>query len=344
MAPSASTYADTSLLQWPFNPTGLFVNQTTSNRTSHTALVFEHGALPMPWPYVLASVSISFISAIFGYAGLLDSDSDEEQGFFSYFRKPGIVYNVFRTIAAIILCARVPQTRSIPSSMTTGSLAASLISQLVGWEDKIDFFSFVSIVGTTILLCLTIYQMVLGGAWGRVEDSPNAYGYGALRLYGGNCPRFLGSKEYCATLVQRGCGETGRAVGGLVGHVQIMSLFQTFAGGGMIICIAPLVLWTIWKAPMYYRRSSKHDEVSAIGAVTKVYALTFLSVMICFVATFARREEMEYVDASIGNDTGVWTSCFTAHAPKATYGFVNEWWKQEWNEANAMRVALLAFV
>jgi hypothetical protein len=154
MANSISTYPDVSLLQWPFNPTSHFVNiagQNGSTHTSHTALVYEHGALLIPWPYTLVSEFVPLIPAFLGFLGVDKVNADSKPGFFSRLRKPGIVYNAFRTIAAIILCARARQMRTVPSNLTTGSVAASLMGQLVGWEETFDLYSLVTVLCTVIL-------------------------------------------------------------------------------------------------------------------------------------------------------------------------------------------------
>jgi hypothetical protein len=122
MANSISTYPDVSLLQWPFNPTSHFVNiagQNDSTHTSHTALVYEHGALPIPWSYTLVSVFVPWIPAFLGFLRVDKVNTEGKPGFFSRLRKPGIVYNAFHTIAVIILCARARQKRTVPSNLTT---------------------------------------------------------------------------------------------------------------------------------------------------------------------------------------------------------------------------------
>jgi hypothetical protein len=154
MANSISTYPDLSLLQWPFNPTGHFVNiagQNDSTHTSHTVLAYEYRVLPIPWPYALVSVFMSWIPVFLGFLGVDKVNADGKPGFFSRLRKPGIVYNAFHTIAVIILCARARQMRTVPSNLTTGSVAASLMGQLVGWEETFDLYSLVTVLCTVIL-------------------------------------------------------------------------------------------------------------------------------------------------------------------------------------------------
>jgi hypothetical protein len=161
--------------------------------------------------------------------------------FFSFFRKPGIVYNAFRIIVVIILSARAPQTRTLVSNFTTGGVAASLISQVTGWQRTFDLFSIVSMLGTMILFGLNIYQIVLGAQFTNNGNSPHAFGYGGIRLLGGNCPRWLHYKEDCEKLIISGCGEASSKVEGLLGHEG--SLVEVYAGFVMCLCIGSLILY-----------------------------------------------------------------------------------------------------
>jgi hypothetical protein len=194
----------------------------------------------------LVSLFMSWIPAFFGFLGVDKVNADDKPGFFNRLRKPGIVYNAFRTIAAIILCARARQTRTVPSNLTTGSVAASLMSQLVGWEEAFDLYSIVTILCTVILRCLNIYQIVLGGAFRATGDSPYAFGYGAIRLIGGNCPRLLGDHEDCKNLVASGCGDGSGVAGDLLSHVRVIGMFQAYVGMVITTIIGPLMSYVLW--------------------------------------------------------------------------------------------------
>jgi hypothetical protein len=249
MANSTSTYPNLSLLQWPFNPTGHFVSlagRNNSIRTSHTALVYEHGALPIPWSYALVSVVMPWIPAFLGSLGVDKVNTEGKPGFFSRLRKPGIVYNAFHTIAVIILCARARQTRTVPSNLTTGSVTASLMGQLVGWEETFDLYSLVTVLCTVVLFCPNIYQMVLRGALGATGDLPYAFGYGAIRLIGGNCPWLLENHEDCKNLIASGCGEGSGVAGDLLRHVRAIGMFQAYVGMVITTIIGPLMPYVLW--------------------------------------------------------------------------------------------------
>jgi hypothetical protein len=95
---STAPYSDPSLLHYPINPTELSVNHTSqfpSNHTSHTALVYEHSVLPTTWPYVLASIFISFLITLFGTFGLLEVRANRKPVIFGHFRMPSIVHRHF---------------------------------------------------------------------------------------------------------------------------------------------------------------------------------------------------------------------------------------------------------
>lgn len=75
----------------------------------------------------------------------------------------------------------------------------SLITNIFAWDAEFDSWSVVAAIGTTAFWSLNISQLIL--------SSTAEYGFGKMRIDGGNCPRKLISSEKCDALEFMGCSE-----------------------------------------------------------------------------------------------------------------------------------------
>ncbi|OBT49267.1 hypothetical protein VE00_00273 [Pseudogymnoascus sp. WSF 3629] len=224
----AQPTTNSSTLSWPYSSLGHLTTNTGSNNHSHeptATWVYLPGQIPNPWPYLLASWIISFV---FTVAGLVSSSSpkkDVKPPWTSKLRIPGIIFNMFRCIVAVVKVTRIKKTKLVPSHVTNTGCAISLMTNILTWDEELDSWSVVAAMGMTAFWCLNISQITL---------SPTTeYGFGKMMIEGGNCPRKLIGSEKCETLEFIGCFESPQ-----VPVLEDISINTTELAGVLIITSA----------------------------------------------------------------------------------------------------------
>ncbi|OBT99179.1 hypothetical protein VE01_02628 [Pseudogymnoascus verrucosus] len=324
----AQPTANSSTLSWPYSSLGHLTTNTGSSNYSHESTatwVYLPGQIPNPWPYLLASWFISFI---FTVAGLISSSSspkkDKKVPWTSKFRIPGIIYNMFRCIVAVVRVARIKKTKLVPSHVTNTGCAMSLITNIFAWDAEFDSWSVVAAIGTTAFWSLNISQLIL--------SSTAEYG-------------FVISSEKCDALEFIGCSELPQ-----VPVLEDISINITeFVGVAIITTAAIFGIFGMWSASL--RRLKLRPYASRL---IKKYAIVALILLLwMYTGTYVDLKSTSYVD-SIGvkqidsNTTQMsevlWSDCFPAFEPRRTDGFFMPWATDIWNESKASAILLFAAV
>lgn len=213
----------------------------------------------------------------------------------------------------------------------------SLITNIFAWDAEFDSWSVVAAIGTTAFWSLNISQLIL--------SSTAEYGFGKMRIDGGNCPRKLISSEKCDALEFIGCSELPQ-----VPVLEDISINITeFVGVAIITAAAIFGIFGMWSASL--RRLKLRPYASRL---IKKYAIVALILLLwMYTGTYADLKSTSYVD-SIGvkqidsNTTQMsevlWSDCFPAFEPRRTDGFFMPWATDIWNESKASAILLFAAV
>jgi hypothetical protein len=264
----AQPTANSSMLSWPYSSLGHLTTNTGSNNYSHESTatwVYLPGQIPNPWPYLLASWTISFIFAVFGLASSSSPKKDDKPSWISKFRITGIILNMFRRIVAVVRVRlglvsssspkkddKTPWTSKlrIPGIIFNMFRCIVAVVKVARIKKTKLVPSHVTNTGCAISLMTNIFTwdeeldswsvvaaMGMTAFWclniSQITLSPTTeYGFGKMMIEGGNCPRKLIGSEKCETL-EIGCFESPQ-----VPVLEDISINTTELAGVLIITSA----------------------------------------------------------------------------------------------------------
>lgn len=338
----AQPTANSSTLSWPYSSLGNLPTNTGSNNHSHESTatwVYLPGQIPNPWPYLLVSWIISFVFTVAGLISSASPKKDEEPPWTSKFRIPGIIFNIFRCIVAVVKVTRIKYTKLVPSHVTNTGCAMSLITSFLTWDKKLDLWSVVAAIGTTAFWSLNISQLAL--------SFTAKYGFGKMRIDGGNCPRKLIGSEKCDALEFIGCSELPQ-----VPVLEDIGMINTEAGGFGVTMLIALgsILW-MWFAILRWKKGRPYGSTLMKGFATVTLLLLFW--MFTGIYSQLKTTRYSYVDSmgdkQVHSNTTqmsevLWSDCFRAFEPRRTDGFFMPWATDVWNESKASALRLFAVI
>ncbi|OBT71457.1 hypothetical protein VF21_10601 [Pseudogymnoascus sp. 05NY08] len=333
---------NSSTLSWPYSSLGNLPTNTGSNNHSHESTatwVYLPGQIPNPWPYLLASWIISFAFTAFGWISSAGAKKDEKPPWKSKFRIPGISFNMFRCIVAVVKVARIKHTKLVPSHVTNTGCALSLITSFSTWDKKLDLWSVVAAIGTTAFWSLNISQLTL--------SFTAEYGFGKMRIDGGNCPRKLIGSEKCGALEFIGCSELPQ-----VPVLEDLGMIQTEAGGfGVTMLIALCSILWMWFSILRWKKERPFGTTIMKGFAT----VTLLILFWMFTGMYSELKSTSYtyVDSMGGKQLDsnttqmsevLWSDCFDAFEPRKTDGFFMPWATDVWNDSKESALRFFAVI
>lgn len=164
----------------PFDWRNISYGIQRKNHTTDAVLVYKSDTLPLPWPYLVASMGVSLLLAIvYWITGGFWENRKKSMGFFAR-----LIFVVYHTIRAAIIFIRA--VKAVANNSERWMSPTVLLVTMVAMAPAIatnDQFQ-LCVISVDILLVYTAFELMVFGRF-----KPGANLYGGFYLAGGNCPR-----------------------------------------------------------------------------------------------------------------------------------------------------------
>lgn len=264
----------------------------------------------------------------------MSSSNYIKQPWTSHLRIPGISFNMFRCIAAVVKAAQITKTQLVPSGFSNTAVAMSLMANFTTWEQKLDYWSVATTIGATTLWLLTIFQFIYSYI--------AVYSYGKMMVDGGTCPRELIGYESCQALEFIGCSEEPQQP---VLVITSMFVAEVIIAVPMLL-VPPVPIYNMWITVW------KRKDERTLSTFLK-WVAAFVLGWLLFLFFYSLPNSERYVDSKgvgmVSSNTTqmtdeLWSDCFIAAEPRGDYGFFKQWAADVWNESKASALGLIALI